>query len=96
MNLYYVYVMTNRAKTLYIGVTTDLKRPVYEHKQKLTEGFTSKYNINKLVVYETTSDIKSAITREKQLKGWSRKKKIKLIESKNPEWDDLSSGWYED
>ncbi|MBI5409042.1 MAG: GIY-YIG nuclease family protein [Nitrospirae bacterium] len=90
MNQYYVYIMTNKSKTLYIGVTSNLSKRIYEHKQKLVPGFTSKYNINKLVYYEATSDIKAAINREKQLKGWLRSKKIALIESVNPEWRDLS------
>lgn len=94
MNQYYVYIMTNHSKTLYTGVTNDLKRRVYEHKSKLIPGFTSKYNINKLVYFEETPDINSAITREKQIKGWLRRKKIDLIESVNPEWKDLSEDWF--
>jgi putative endonuclease len=82
--------MTNKSKTLYAGVTNDLKKRVYEHKQKLIPGFTSKYNINKLVYYEVTPDVRVAIGREKQIKGWLRSKKIDLIESVNPEWRDLS------
>ncbi len=83
MNQYHVYIMTNNSKTLYTGVTNDLKRRAYEHKQKLVKGFTTKYNLNKLVYFEATTDIKSAIIREKQIKGWIRKKKIKLIETNN-------------
>lgn len=94
MNQYYVYIMTNRSKTLYTGVTHDLKRRVYEHKNKLIQGFTSKYNINRLVYFEETPEITSAISREKQIKGWLRMKKIQLIESINPEWKDLSDGWF--
>lgn len=86
--------MTNHSKTLFTGVTNNLKRRVYEHKSKLIEGFTSKYNINKLVYIEETQDITSAIAREKQIKGWLRRKKIELIESTNPEWKDLSDGWF--
>jgi len=82
--------MTNKSKTLYIGVTDNLERRVYEHKNKLIEGFTKKYNITKLVYYETTNDVRSAIEREKQIKGWLRKKKIALIEVVNPKWADLS------
>jgi putative endonuclease len=85
--------MTNKSRTLYTGVTNDLNRRVYEHKQKLIKGFTSKYNITKLVYYEEYNDINDAIRREKQIKGWSRKKKIELIESINPEWKDLSEEW---
>ncbi|WP_269546327.1 GIY-YIG nuclease family protein [Coleofasciculus chthonoplastes] len=95
MNTYYVYIMTNRSKTLYTGVTNDLYRRVYEHKQKLIPGFTQKYNINRLVYYQETSDIREAIAREKQIKGWLRAKKIALIESINPQWRDLSADWFE-
>ena len=94
MHQYYVYVMTNGVRTLYIGVTNDLMRRVFEHKQKLVEGFTKKYNITMLVYYETTNDVRGAITREKQLKSWRRSKKIALIESMNPQWPDLSLEWY--
>ena len=90
---YYVYTMTNKRNTvLYTGVTNDLKRRVYEHKEKLVEGFTSKYNITKLVYFEVTDDVRAAIMREKQIKGGSRQKKIDLINCINPEWRDL----YED
>ena len=94
MNQYYVYIMTNRSKTLYTGVTNDLVRRVYEHKNKMVDGFTKKYNITKLVYFEETNDVQSAITREKQIKGWLRRKKIALIQSVNPGWKDLSEGWY--
>jgi putative endonuclease len=93
MKSYYVYIMTNKSKTLYTGVTNDLIRRVYEHKHKLIPGFTQKYNITKLVYYEETSDVYSAIAREKQIKGWLREKKINLIESMNPNWVDLSLNW---
>lgn len=91
---YFVYIMTNNSGTLYTGVTKDLNRRVYEHRHKLVEGFTKRYDITHLVYFETTSDIRAAIAREKQIKGWLRSKKIKLIESINPEWRDLSDGWY--
>ena len=94
MNQYYVYIMTNRSKTLYTGVTNDLTRRVYEHKNKMIDGFTKKYNITKLVYFEETNDILSAITREKQIKGWLRSKKIALIGSVNPKWEDLSEEWF--
>jgi len=85
--------MTNWSnKVLYIGETNNLERRCYEHKHKIIKGFTDKYNINKLVYFEMTNDIKEAIAREKQLKGWLRKKKIELIEKINPEWKDLSEG----
>ena len=90
----WVYILSNKSKTLYIGVTGDLQGRIYEHKQKLTGGFTKKYRVSSLEFYETTSDVQEAITREKQLKGWRRSKKIALIESTNPEWNDLSLSWY--
>ena len=93
MNDYYVYIMTNKSGTLYTGVTNNLRRRVAQHKSKVSSSFTQKYNINKIVYFEATSDIYSAITREKQIKGWIRKKKIALIESVNPEWKDLSEDW---
>ena len=96
MKQYYVYIMANDSGTLYIGVTNDLQRRVYEHKKKLVEGFTEKYNITKLVHYEQTNDVMAAIEREKQLKGWIRKKKVALIESENPYWEDLSKDWFEE
>jgi putative endonuclease len=91
---YYVYIMTNKSRTLYTGVTNNLERRVYEHKHKLIPGFTSKYNITKLVYYEAGDDIYVAIAREKQIKGWLRAKKIILIESMNLDWIDLSEDWY--
>lgn len=84
-----VYIMTNHSGTLYIGVTSNLMRRVWEHKEKLIKGFTKKYNIDKLVYYEQGEDMINAIAREKQLKGWNRKKKIGLIEKENPNWLDL-------
>ena len=87
---YYVYLMTNRNNTvIYTGVTNDLKRRVYEHKEKLIDGFTKKYSVNKLVYFESTNDINSAIHREKQIKSRSRQKKIDLINSINKESKDL-------
>jgi len=94
MKQYYAYIMTNRSRTLYVGVTNDLVRRVYEHKNKMVDGFTKKYNLTLLVYYEETGDIQSASEREKQIKGWLRNKKIALIESVNPQWKDLSDGWY--
>ena len=89
--MYYVYIMTNKSNTvLYVGVTNDLMRRVYEHKNKInSNSFTAKYNLNKLVYFESTSSIESAIEREKQLKAGSRKRKEDLISSINPEWNDL-------
>ena len=91
---YYVYIMASKSRTLYTGITDDLVQRVFEHKNKLIEGFTKKYNIINLVYYEVTGDVQAAIQREKQIKGWLRKKKIALIETMNPEWKDLSDGWY--
>ena len=90
MNHYYVYILSNwNNKVLYIGVTNDINRRIYEHKNKLVDGFTKKYNVSKLVYLEEVSDVKAAITREKQLKGWNRQKKEVLINNMNPEWKDL-------
>jgi len=90
---YYVYIMTNKTNSvLYTGVTNDLVRRVFEHKNKLVEGFTKKYNVNKFVFYEVYEDVNSAIAREKQIKGVSRAKKIKLIEDMNTGWNDLYEG----
>ncbi len=94
MKTYYVYIMTNFSGTLYVGITDDLRRRVYEHKHKLIEGFTKKYNITRLVYYESTNSVEVAINREKQIKGWLRKKKIALIESMNPDWKELAEDWY--
>ncbi|MCI0550972.1 MAG: GIY-YIG nuclease family protein [Anaerolineae bacterium] len=93
---YYVYIMTNKSRTLYTGVTNNLMRRVYEHKNKLIKGFASKYNIQFLVYYESTSSIHVALEREKQIKGLLRAKKIALIDSMNPEWKDLSEEWFID
>ncbi len=88
--MYYVYIMTNKYnKVLYTGVTNNLARRVYEHKNNIVVGFTSKYKVHKLVYYDYTENVMSAIEREKQIKGWSRYKKIELIESMNPIWEDL-------
>src|ERR1700760_4983686 len=93
---YYVYILSNKANTVfYIGVTSNIEERVWQHKQKVYKGFTSKYECNKLVYYEKFQWIQDAITREKQLKGGSRQKKIDLVNSLNPEWSDLSDGWYE-
>ena len=93
---YYVYIMANIHGTLYTGVTSDLEKRVYDHKSKLTSGFTKRYNIDRLVYYEETVDIKEAIAREKQVKSWRRAKKIALIQSINPTWKDLSEEWFQD
>ena len=87
---YYVYMLTNKTnKVLYTGVTNNLKRRIYEHKNGLVDGFTKKYNVHKLVYFDYTTDVHSAISREKQIKGWTRAKKDALINGFNPNWQDL-------
>jgi putative endonuclease len=93
---YYVYIMASRLGALYTGVTSDLERRVFEHKHKLIPGFTAKYNIALLVYFEIASDAHAAIGREKQIKGWRRARKVALIESTNPSWEDLSEGWQQE
>ena len=95
MRQYYVYIMTNRSRTLYIGVTNDLERRVYEHKSESIDGFTKRYRMNRLVYFDSTNSIEGAISEEKRVKVWRRSKKIDLIEEANPGWKDLSDGWYE-
>jgi len=85
----YVYIITNKSKTIYIGVTSNISRRIYGHKNKLNDGFTKKYNINKLVYCEECENIETAIEREKQLKNWHRGWKINLINEHNPEWKEL-------
>ena len=92
--MYFVYFLTNwDDSVLYIGVTGNLPRRLYEHRMGLVEGFTKKYNVHKLVYFEETSDVYSAISREKQLKNWSRQKKNMLVNQMNPQWLDLSEKW---
>jgi putative endonuclease len=91
---YYVYLLTNwNNKVMYAGVTSDLKRRLFEHRNKSVKGFTEKYNIHKLIYYEATSDVVSAIAREREIKKWRREKKNRLVETINPDWRDLSAGW---
>jgi putative endonuclease len=90
---YYVYIMTNRSGTLYTGVTSNLERRVYEHRCGTGSKFTRTYKIDRLVHFETFSDIVDALTRDKQIKGWLRAKKLALIEAANPDWQDLSADW---
>ena len=91
---YYVYILTNQYdNVMYIGVTNNLKRRLYEHKKELVEGFTKKYHVHKLVYFEQTPDVRAALEREKQLKGWTRAKKNALVETINPQWRDLSEEW---
>jgi len=91
---YYVYILSSQRRTLYTGVTGDLRRRVYQHRSKAIEGFTKRYNVTRLVYFESTSDVRVAIAREKQIKGWSRAKKIALVHTTNPEWLDLAAAWY--
>jgi putative endonuclease len=93
MNQYYIYILSNQSSTLYTGVTNDLQRRMYEHKNKLIHGFTVIHNITRLIYYEITPDVNSAIVREKQIKGWTRQKKLNLIRTMNPTFADLSEEW---
>ena len=92
---FYVYILASAGRALYVGVTSDLQRRIYEHKHKLKPGHTQKYNIFRLVYFETTPNVTAAIAREKQIKGWTRAKKLALIETENPTWADLSEVWDE-
>ena len=95
MKNYYVYIMGSKSGTLYIGLTSNIKKRVYEHKNHLIPGFTDKYDIHWLLYFETIRDSTSAINREKQIKAWRREKKITLIDSLNAEWNGLSGDWYD-
>src|SRR5213596_581657 len=94
MRVYCVYVMASRSRVLYTGVTNDLAWRVNEHKQGLTPGFTSRYRITRLVYFEEFGAVRDAIAREKQLKGWVRARKVRLIEQRNPTWEDLADAWF--
>jgi len=97
MKEYYVYMMASKRNgTIYTGVTSNILKRVYEHKNNIFKGFTAKYSVHQLVYFENHNDIRFAIEREKKIKGWSRKKKLSLIESKNPKWSDLSEEWFLD
>lgn len=89
-----MYILTNKSATLYVGVTNNLERRILEHRSGAVKGFTSRYRIGKLVYYEVTSSPLEAIAREKQIKGWTRAKKVELIKSVNPAWRELSEGWF--
>lgn len=91
---YFVYILGSLSGTLYIGATNDLQRRVFQHKQHDIEGFTKEYDVDRLVYWETFYDVRNAIDRERQLRGWRREKKIALIKSMNPQWKDLSREWY--
>jgi len=90
---YFVYILSSVTKRLYIGITNDLERRVVQHKRRELEGFTSRYGIDQLVYYEETDDVYAAISREKQLKGWMRIRKIQLVQDMNPYWHDLAADW---
>jgi putative endonuclease len=94
MRDFFVYILSGPAQTIYVGMTNNLERRVWQHREKTTDGFTKRYNVTMLVYVETYSDPGTAIAREKQLKKWSRAKKVALIESLNPNWLDLSAEWY--
>jgi putative endonuclease len=91
---YYLYILANRSRGLYVGVTNNLKRRVLEHRQGLVEGFTMRYRVHRLVYFEVAEDVRLAIKREKQIKAWRREKKVALIEEKNPAWEDLAEEWF--
>jgi putative endonuclease len=92
---YFVYLLASQSGVLYVGVTNDLERRVFAHKLKLVGGFTAKYNVDQLVYFETTPNVRAAIAREKEIKGWRRSRKVALIELENPGWEDLSLRWAE-
>jgi putative endonuclease len=92
---YHVYIMASRSKRLYVGVTNNLPRRVHQHKTGHFGGFTSRYNMTALVFYEQAGSPQSAIAREKQIKGWVRKRKLTLVQGQNPDWKDLSAAWFE-
>jgi putative endonuclease len=92
---YFVYIMSSLSRTLYTGVTNDLQRRVFEHKEGRLGSFTARYNVKRLIYFEEFGDINQAITREKEIKRMTRRRKIELIESMNPDWQDLSQGWQE-
>jgi putative endonuclease len=91
---YWVYIMASRSRVLYTGVTNDLGRRLKEHQDGSIAGFAQKYRVNRLVYFEEFADIRNAIAREKQIKGWVRRRKIELIEQRNPVWGDLAPGWF--
>jgi putative endonuclease len=95
MRRYYVYIMASKSRVLYVGVTNDIWRRVWEHRNDATSGFTSKYRVHRLVYFEEFKYIGNAIAKEKRIKGWLREKKIALIRSANPTWEDLSERWFD-
>ena len=93
--IYYVYILSSQRRVLYIGITSNIEQRIFQHKTHAFGGFTAKYNVTSLVYFERHGSVMTAIRREKEMKAWRRKEKIKLIESSNPNWRDLSYGWYE-
>jgi putative endonuclease len=93
-DFYFVYILSSRSRVLYVGVTSDLAKRVWQHRNHVFAGFSAQYNVTRLVHFEQTSEVREAIAREKEIKGWRREKKVALIESMNPHWNDLSEGWY--
>ncbi len=92
---FYVYILVNKTGTLYSGITNDLLRRVSEHKRGKVAGFTKRYNVNRLIYYEETNNVQDALNREKQIKGWTRKKKLDLVRTTNPTFKDLSIDWFD-
>ena|SRR5439155_14882369 len=92
---YFIYLMANESRTIYVGMTNSLLHRVFQHKTKQIEGFTKRYNMTKLVHWEETLDVRVAIRREKEIKGWLRAKKVALIEKHNPTWKDLAEEWFD-
>jgi putative endonuclease len=95
MRRYYVYIMASKSRVLYVGITNDIRRRVWEHKNDANPGFASKYRIHRLVYFESFKYVGNAIAREKRIKGWLREKKVALIRSANPTWEDLSEDWFD-
>jgi putative endonuclease len=93
-HIYFTYITASKSRTLYIGMTSDLQKRIFEHKQKTHSGFSATYNCHRLVWFESFAEVSDAIQREKQLKGWRRDKKIALIQTTNPTWEDRSKDWY--
>src|SRR5687767_768730 len=93
MRTYYTYILASFSRVLYVGVTNDPERRVYQHRTKQRGGFTAQYSVNQLVWYESFRDIRDAIAAEKRIKGWTRAKKVALIEEGNPHWEDINAGW---
>lgn len=93
---FFVYILASRTRVLYVGVTNNLQRRIWEHKAKMVEGFTERYEVNRLVWFEAGNSALGAIAREKQIKGWRREKKVALIEAGNSDWKDLAEGWFPD